>query len=464
MATTEIKRAFRFALDVSPSQTEILQRYATASRCAFNFAHAFFLAHEQMWERGRNALIASGMDRREATAKAPKVKRPGRDRAQAFWRETRGQQFIGPLREGEERRPIFAWWEMVNNRAYYTAFEDAAVGWQNHVSSRVGRRAGAMMGRPHFKAQGRCRESFRVVHDAKNPSIRFTGPRRLRIPGGGGQPSFTVRLHQKASRLIGLIEDGKAVISSVTVARHAHRWYASVLCTVHQQIPEQPTRRQRAAGRVGVDLGVKNRLALTGPLTLLPGHDPLTMIGKPDHVAATERKLVRAQRQMARRYVKGARPQSKGYEEAKARVAKLHAQLTMRRASSLHLISKRLVQQYSEIALETLNVRGMTRSAKGTAENPGRNVRAKAGLNRAILDASFSEFNRQIQYKARWHAVTVARVDGWFASSRLCSNCGWKDTTQTLKDRTFRCLECNMVLDRDINAARNIKQNAVPVQ
>ncbi|WP_369780659.1 RNA-guided endonuclease InsQ/TnpB family protein [Streptomyces sp. R33] len=462
--TTEIKRAYRFALDVGPTQIEILQRYATASRCAYNFAHAFFLAHDRMWERGRNALMAAGMDRREATAKAPKVKRPGRDRAQAFWRATRGEQFIGPLREGEERRPVFAWWEKVHNRAYYTAFEDAAVAWQNHMNSRTERRAGAMMGKPHFKAQGRCRESFRIVHDVKNPSIRFTAPRRLRIPGGGGQDPFTVRLHHKASRLIALIEEGKAVITSVTVARHAHRWYASVLCTVHQHIPGQPTRRQRAAGRVGADLGVLNRLALTDPLTLTAGQDPQTLIGKPPYVASTERKLLRAERQMSRRRIKGAKQQSKGYEEAKAKVAKLKAQLAMRRASNLHLISKRLVQQYGEIALETLNVKGMTSSAKGTVDNPGRNVRAKAGLNRAILDASFGELNRQIEYKARWHGVTIARVPTRFASSRLCSNCGWKNTTQTLKDRTFRCLECNMVLDRDINAARNIKQHAVPVQ
>ncbi|MFJ3882420.1 RNA-guided endonuclease InsQ/TnpB family protein [Streptomyces sp. NPDC090077] len=464
MTTTEIMRAFRFALDVGPTEAAILRRYATASRCAYNFAHAFFLAHDQMWERGRNALMAAGMDRKEATAKAPKVRRPGRNQAQTFWRATRGQQFVGPLREGDERRPVFAWWEMVNNRAYYTAFEDAAVAWQNHMNSRTGRRAGAMMGQPHFKAQGRCRESFRIVHAVKNPGIRFTGPRRLRIPGGGGQPPFTVRLHQKASRLIRLIDAGTAVITSVTIARHAHRWYASVLCKVHQHIPDQPTRRQRAAGRVGIDLGVKTLLALTDPLTLNPGETPLTLIGNPRHLESTARKLVRAERQMARRRVKGAKQQSKGYYEAKDRVAKLKAQITMRRATTLHLISKRLVQQYDEVALETLHVKGMTGSAKGTVDQPGRNVRAKAGLNRSILDASFGELARQIEYKARWHAVGIARVPTHFASSRLCSNCGWKDTTQTLKDRTFECKECSMVLDRDVNAARNIKKHAVRVR
>ncbi|WP_051809286.1 RNA-guided endonuclease InsQ/TnpB family protein [Streptomyces sp. NRRL S-378] len=461
---TEIKRAFRFALDPTPAQTEFLQRYANASRCAFNFAHAFMLAHHHNWHRGRNTLIAAGMDKAEATKKAPRVKMPGRDRAQAFWRDTRGQGFVGPLREGAERAGAYVWWEGVNNRAYYTAFEDAATAWKNYLDSAAGRRAGERVGLPRFKAKGRCRESFRLVHNTKKPEIRFIEPRRLRIPGGGGQPAFTVRLHQRASRLIALIEAGKAVITSVTVARAGHRWYASVLCTVDQAIPDQPTCRQRQAGRIGVDLGVKSLLALTDPLHLTPGTPAATLVGNPRHYDNIARKLARAQRQMARRHVKGARQQSKGFQEARDRVARLQAQLAARRVTGLHLISKRLVQQYSEIALETLNTKGMTRSAKGTVDRPGRNVRAKAGLNRAILDASFRELNRQIEYKARWHGVQVARVPTFFPSSRTCSTCGWTNTTQTLKDRTFHCESCTMILDRDTNAARNIKKHAVPVQ
>ncbi|MFE0635525.1 transposase [Streptomyces sp. NPDC058876] len=101
-----------------------------------------------------------------------------------------------------------------------------------------------------------------------------------------------------------------------------------------------------------------------------------SLVGNPRHHDNIARKLARAQRQMARRHVKGARQQSKGFQDARDRVARLQAQLAARRVTGLHLISKRLVQQYSEIALETLNTKGMTRSAKGTLDRPSRNVRA----------------------------------------------------------------------------------------
>ncbi|MFB7553392.1 hypothetical protein [Streptomyces sp. NPDC056154] len=106
-------------------------------------------------------------------------------------------------------------------------------------------------GKPRFKRRGRARDSFRIVHSLKNPDIRFEGPRRLRIPGGGGQPAFTVRLHQSPRELTRLIDFGHAIVTSLTVSRHGHRWHAAVLARVEQELPVRPTRRQQAAGRVG---------------------------------------------------------------------------------------------------------------------------------------------------------------------------------------------------------------------
>lgn len=461
MATTEILRAYRYALDATPGQVEILQRYTVAARCGFNFALGYMTAVHQIWQRGRDALVAEGLDKAVANKQAPKVRIPNAARAQAFFRQTKGRPFTGPLREGEEPRTPYPWWEAVNNRAYYTAMDDAATAFKNWMDSVSGRRAGPRVGYPDFKRRGCTRERFRIVHDTKNPSIRFDGSRRLRIPGGDGQAAFTIRLHQSARDLVRLINDGQATITSVTVSRDGHRWFASVLCRVHQHIPTGPSRRQAAAGRIGADLGVKSLAAFSDPLTLAAG--PVDTIPNPRHLANTRSKLARAQRVMSRRFVKGARPQSKGYEEARARVAKLHAQLAARRTSALHLISKRLVQQYAEVALETLNVKGMTASARGTVEKPGRNVRQKAGLNRSILDVSFGELSRQIEYKAVWHGVTVVRVPTFFPSSKTCSACGWVDRYQTLKDREFQCRNCGLLLDRDVNAARNIKQHATVI-
>ncbi|MFI6689195.1 RNA-guided endonuclease InsQ/TnpB family protein [Streptomyces sp. NPDC050485] len=460
--TETIIKAFRYAMDPTEAQVEILHRYATASRCGFNFALGMKVAVYGRWRRGRDQLIAQGMEKAEATRKAPKVRVPNRNRTQAYWRETRGQGFIGPLREGQEPKTPFAWWDGVNNRAYYTAFEDADTAWKNWLDSLAGRRP--PMGFPRFKRRGATRESFRIVHSLKSPDIRFDGPRRLRIPGGGGQPAFTVRLHQPPRALTTLIASGQAVITSLTISRDGHRWHASVLARIEQDLPTRPTRRQQAAGRIGIDLGVKSALTLTDPLTLHAGQTPILTIDNPRLLANTARKLARAQRVMARRHVQGAAQQSNGYLEAKAKAAKLHAVLAARRASAQHVVTKRLVEQYAEIALESLNTQGMTRSAKGTADKPGRNVRQKAGLNKAVLDIGFGEINRQIEYKARWHAVTIARVPAFFPSSKTCHRCGWIDTGQTLADREFHCQACGMIMGRDANAAHNIKNHATPVR
>ncbi|GAA0924807.1 RNA-guided endonuclease TnpB family protein [Streptomyces thermoalcalitolerans] len=451
-------KVYRYALDPTPQQVEILRRYAAAARCAFNFALGLKVAVYEAWKRHRDRLIAQGMTREQANKAAPKLRVPTRNRAQAYWRQTKGQPFIGPLREGEERPVSYPWWERVNNRAYYTAFEDADRAWQNWLDGLAGKRP--PVGFPRFKRRNSSRESFRIVHSLTSPDIRFQGHRRIRIPGGGGQPAFTVRLHKTARALARKVDAGKAVITSMTVAREGHRWYASVVARVQHTPPAGPTRRQREAGRIGVDLGVAKLATLSDPLHLAPGTPAVEFVPNPRLLENTARKLARAQRVMARRYVKG-QPPSKGYLEAKARVAKLHALLAAQRATAQHLFTKRLVQQYAEIALETLNVKGMTASAKGTADKPGKRVRQKAGLNRAILDVGFGEINRQIEYKAAWHGVTVFRVPRFFPSSKTCHKCGWIDTGQTLNDRQFRCGSCGMVMDRDANAARNIKLNAV---
>ncbi|MFE3688177.1 RNA-guided endonuclease InsQ/TnpB family protein [Streptomyces sp. NPDC059095] len=457
--TDTIIKAFRYALDPTEAQIEILHRYATASRCGYNFALGMKTTVYDRWRRGRDALVAAGMDKAAANKAEPRLRVPNRNRTQAYWRETRGQGLIGPLREGQEPRAPFPWWEGVNNRAYYTAFEDADTAWKNWLDSLAGRRPA--MGFPKFKRRG-SRESFRIVHSLKNPDIRFDGPRRLRIPGGGGQPAFTVRLLQSPRALTSLIASGQAVITSLTVSRKGHRWYASVLARIEQDLPTRPTRRQQAAGRIGIDLGVKTALTLSDPLTLHRGQDPVLAIDNPRLLENTARKLARAQRVMARRRVKGAAQQSQGYLEAKAKVAKLHALLAARRSTAQHLVTKRLVEQYAEIALETLNTKGMTRSAKGTVDKPGRNVRQKSGLNRALLDVGFAEINRQIEYKAGWRAVTIARVPTFFPSSKSCHRCGWIHTNLTLADREFRCDACGMIIDRDANAAQNIKNHATP--
>lgn len=108
------------------------------------------------------------------------------------------------------------------------------------------------------------------------------------------------------------------------------------------------------------------------------------------------------------------------------------------------------------IAIEDLNVAGMAGSARGTTERPGRNVKAKAGLNRAVMDAALGEFRRQLEYKTTRAGTTLAVVDRWYPSSKTCSACGHLLSNLTLSVRHWTCPDCGTRHDRDHNAAKNI--------
>ncbi|MFV8142164.1 RNA-guided endonuclease InsQ/TnpB family protein [Mycolicibacterium senegalense] len=250
----------------------------------------------------------------------------------------------------------------------------------------------------------------------------------------------------EAKRLRRAIARG-AVIQSVTISRGGHRWYASVLVKAVGHVPASASRRQRDAGTIGVDIGVNHLAALSDG----------TLVDNPRHLRRARGQLCRAQRALARTE-KG----SQRRRQAAARVGRLHHEVAERRASTLHELTKQLATGWHTVAIEDLNVAGMTRSARGTAEQPGRNVKAKAGLNRSILDVSPGELRRQLEYKTRWYGSSIALCDRWFPSSQTCSACGAR-VKLTLADRVFRCTACLLVIDRDVNAALNVAAHAVTV-
>ncbi|MFB7376327.1 RNA-guided endonuclease InsQ/TnpB family protein [Kitasatospora purpeofusca] len=129
-------------------------------------------------------------------------------------------------------------------------------------------------------------------------------------------------------------------------------------------------------------------------------------------------------------------------EKAKRRVGRLHHEVSVRRAAGIHQLTKRLATVFAVVAVEDLNIAGMTASARGTLERPGRNVRQKAGLNRSVLDAAPAEIRRQLTYKTSWYGARLAVCDCWFPSSKTCSACGEQDPRLTLADREYHCGHC----------------------
>ncbi|MFF7234480.1 RNA-guided endonuclease TnpB family protein [Streptomyces sioyaensis] len=141
-------------------------------------------------------------------------------------------------------------------------------------------------------------------------------------------------------------------------------------------------------------------------------------VSNPRHVRRAEKRLTKAQRALSRTE-KGSARRAK----ARRRVGRLHHEVAARRDSALHTLTKQLTTQFATVAIEDLNVAGMTRSARGTVTAPGSRVRQKAGLNRAILDAAPGELRRQLDYKTSWYGSQLAVLGRWWPSSKTCSTC-----------------------------------------
>ena len=188
---------------------------------------------------------------------------------------------------------------------------------------------------------------------------------------------------------------------------------------------------------VGIDRGVAVSAALsTGELLHVPG---LT--------ARDRTRLRRLQRKLAR-----ARRESNRRGRVRHAIARLRARETDRRKDWAEKVSTDVARRFDVIRVEDLNIKGMTRSAKGTRENPGRNVRAKAGLNRRILDSGWGLLVRRLEEKAPGR---VEKIKPHFTSQR-CSACGHVDGKSRESQAVFWCTACGFACNADVNAARNI--------
>ncbi|MFJ2202930.1 RNA-guided endonuclease InsQ/TnpB family protein [Streptomyces violaceusniger] len=439
MAAQEVLRAYRFALDPTDAQLESLARYAGAARWAFNHALAVKQTAHHLWRTEVAALTKSGVAEPEAR-KRIKISVPSKPAIQKAWVAERGDS----RHDADGSCP---WWWEVNNYCFQSGFVDADTAWRNWLSSLRGDRAGRRVGYPRFKKKGRCRDSFRLHHDVKRPTIRLVGYRRLNLPKLG-----EVRIHDSGKRLAGLVAGGRAVIQSVTVSRGGSRWYASVLCKVQQEVPEKPTARQRVGGLVGVDLGsaylavLSDRLRRDDPDSIVVEH--------PRHLKKSLGRLVKAQRALART-VNGSARRAK----AARRVARIHHQVAERRATDVHALTKRLTCSFAHVVVENLDIKGMVARAERADRTPGasrRGGKIAAMFNRHLMDASLGEVRRQLSYKAPWYGAVFVTLAQGEPVNQVCSRCGTQNSRVTPADSKFTCADCGLVIGRQHNAARNI--------
>ena len=221
----------------------------------------------------------------------------------------------------------------------------------------------------------------------------------------------------------------------------AGRYFVSM--AIEEDIQPLPQIRKT----VGIDLGTLTSMTLSDGLQI---RNPRHLLQRKDQLKKLQQRLARQQKASSRR------------AKTKLRIGKLHARIADARREYLHQVTTKIINDNQVIVIEDLFVKGMTAGAQGTKEAPGKNVAQKSGLNRSILDVSFGEIARQLEYKADWYGRTLLKVDRFFPSSKLCSGCGHKVDEMRLDVRDWTCPKCQAVhVDRDLNAAINIKNEGL---
>ena len=301
------------------------------------------------------------------------------------------------------------WWSQNSKEAYSMGLRSLAQGFSNWSKSRKGQRKGRRVGFPRFKSKN---ATMRFAYSTGFTAPTACDPYGLKLPRIG-------RVHCMEN-VYNLLDGARLV--RISVSRRAGHWYASL--TVEREPVAKPASK---GGAVGVDLGVKN-LATLSDGTVIPNPRALNM---------GLRALRKAQKALSRKTMGSVRR-----EKAKERVARLHARVADVRADAIHKATTMIASNYSVVCIEDLNVAGMVKNHS---------------LARSVSDAALGEFRRQLEYKTARNGAALRVVDRWYPSSKTCSNCGIVKAKLSLSERTFNCDMCGLSIDRDVNAAINIK-------
>ena len=272
---------------------------------------------------------------------------------------------------------------------------------------------------PRFKKKGQ--------HD----SFRYPDPKQIKLDQANSRiflPKLGWVRYRNSREVLGTVKN-------VTVSQSCGKWFVSIQTEREIQAPVP-----KATSAVGIDMGVTRFATLSdgtfyAPLNSFKRH---------------EDRLRKAQQAMSRKT-----KFSNNWKKAKARVQRIHFRIGNARRDYLHKSTTAISQNHAMVCIEDLQVRNMSKSAAGTTEQPGKHVRAKSGLNKAILDQGWFEFRRQLDYKLAWaggHLIVVPPQN----TSRTCPACGHVSADNRQTQARFLCVECGFEENADLVGAINI--------
>ena len=237
-----------------------------------------------------------------------------------------------------------------------------------------------------------------------------------------------IKLHRKI----------EGIIKSVTISKNSlDHYFVSILC--EEEIEEFPKTNKN----IGIDLGIKEFATMSD----------CTKVENLKLSKEYEKKLKREQRKLSRR-CKLAKDSdkklsdSKNYQKQKKKVAKIHNKIRNKRKDFVNKLSTKIINNHDIICIEDLNIKGMLKNHK---------------LAKSISDVSWSEFLRQLEYKANWYGRKIIKVPTFYPSSKTCSSCGNIKETLTLSERIYHCECCGLEIDRDYNVSINILRKGLEI-
>ena len=271
---------------------------------------------------------------------------------------------------------------------------------------------------PRFKKKG------------QGDSFRYPDPKQAKLDQDNGRvflPKLGWLRYRNSRGVLGTVKN-------ITVSASCGKWFVSIQTSreVSQPVP--------SGDAVGIDMGIARFATLSdgsfvAPLSSFRRH---------------ETRLRRYQRALSRK-VKF----SSNWNKAKARVQRIHSRIGNARRDFLHKTSTAISQNHAMVCIEDLAVRNMARSAAGTLDAPGRNVRAKSGLNKSILDQGWFEFRRQLDYKLAWRGGWLVAVPPQY-TSRTCPCCGHVSAENRKTQAQFLCVVCGFEENADVVGAINV--------
>ena len=299
----------------------------------------------------------------------------------------------------------YEWLKEIDSISIQSSLKDLDTAYQNFF--RRVKQGDAKAGFPHFKSKKDNKKSYKTKYTNGNIQVL---EKQIKLPKLG-------LVKCKVSKQI------QGRILNATISQNpSGKYFVSVCCT-DVEIPQYSS----TSAVVGIDLGIKE-FAITS--------DGMH-IQNPKYLAKSQKNLAKLQRKLSRKTIG-----SKNRNKTRIKVARQHEKISNQRIDFLHKLSTQLIKDYDVICLEDLQVKNMVKSHK---------------LARSISDVSWSEFVRQLQYKATWQHKAVVKVNKFYPSSQLCSECGHRNfDVKNLSIREWTCPQCGTQHDRDKNASINI--------